>query len=115
MHRVLVVERHAQVLSALADLVVEEPGLELTGIAGSAREAISLARHMQPDLVLIDVDEPSWQAQRLDRLIGELLPNARIVRLTAVSDPQMGCLESPTKTASVLKTAVPEFLRSITE
>ncbi len=115
MQRVLVVEYHAQVLSALADLVVEEPGLELSGIAGSAREAISLARHMQPDVVLIDVDELSWQAQRLDRLIGELLPSARIVRLTAVSDPQMECLESPTRTTSILKTAVPEFLRSISE
>ncbi|WP_307821526.1 DNA-binding response regulator [Streptomyces coffeae] len=108
-------EHHALMLSALADLVVEEPGLELSGIAGSAREAISLARHMQPDVVLIDVDEPSWQTQRLDRLIGELLPSARIVRLTAVSDPQMECLESPTTVTSILKTAVPEFLRSISE
>ncbi|AQA12640.1 response regulator transcription factor [Streptomyces samsunensis] len=115
MHRVLVVERHPLVLSALADLVVEEPGLELSGIAGSAREAISLVHHMQPDVVLIDVDERSRQTPRLVRLIGELLPYARIVRLTAVSDPQMECLESPTKNPSVLKTAVPEFLRSMSE
>lgn len=115
MHRVLVVERHPLVLSALADLVVEEPGLELSGIAGSAREAISLAHHVQPDVVLIDVDERSWQMPRLVRLIGELLPSARIVRLTAVSDPQMECLESPTNNPSVLKTAVPEFLRSMSE
>jgi DNA-binding NarL/FixJ family response regulator len=115
MQRVLVVEHHTQVLSALADLVIEEPGLELSGIAGSAREAISLAREAQPDVVLIDVDEPGWKAQGLDRLIGDLLPQARIVRLTAASDPQLECLESPTNTPSILKTEVREFLRSITE
>ncbi|EFL25036.1 hypothetical protein SSOG_04750 [Streptomyces himastatinicus ATCC 53653] len=115
MQRVLVVEHHTQVLSALADLVIEEPGLELSGIAGSAREAISLAREAQPDVVLIDVDEPGWKAQGLDRLIGDLLPQARIVRLTAASDPHLECLESPTNTPSILKTEIREFLRSITE
>ncbi|CAM5339391.1 Response regulatory domain-containing protein OS=Streptomyces antimycoticus OX=68175 GN=SSPO_054330 PE=4 SV=1 [Streptomyces antimycoticus] len=69
---------------------------------------------MQPDVVLIDVDEPSLQTQRLVRLIGE--PHRpRGLSGTAVSDPQMECLESPTNNPSILKTAVPEFLRSITE
>ncbi|MER7791679.1 DNA-binding response regulator [Streptomyces sp. NPDC097640] len=115
MKRVLVVEHHHLVSSAIADLVDETPGLELAGAARSVREAISLAERRQPDVVLIDVDKSSWKSLRLDLLVADLLPRARLVRLTAVSDPRMGCLESPTNNPSVLKTAIPQFLRSLTE
>ncbi|GAA2346626.1 MULTISPECIES: response regulator transcription factor [Streptomyces] len=114
MKRVLVVEHHHLVSSALADLVSETPGLELAGVARSVREAISLAERSQPDVVLIDVDKSSWKSLRLDLLIADLLPRARLVRLTAVSDPRTECLESPTNTPSVPKTAIPDFLRSLT-
>lgn len=115
MQRVLVVEHHPQVLEALAELVAEEPGLELIGTAGTVSEAISLANRLQPDVVLVDVDEPSWKSIRLDHRIGELLPMARLVRLTAATHPEQECLESPANTPrSVLKTAIPDFLRSLT-
>jgi DNA-binding NarL/FixJ family response regulator len=116
MKRVLVVEHHSQILDALADLVAEEPGLELAGTAGTAREAISLARRLRPDVVLLDVDQPSWHAQRLDHVLSELLPFALLVRLTAATDPDLECLESLANThRSVLKSAVPDFLRSLTK
>jgi DNA-binding NarL/FixJ family response regulator len=116
MHRVLVVEHHPQVLDALADLVAEEPGLELSGIASTADEAISLARRLQPDVVLIDVDEPSWQAKQLVHALSEVLPRALLVRLTAASNPDWECPESHPNTARiVLKTAVPDLLGSLTE
>lgn len=115
MKRVLVVEHHPQVLDALADLVAEAPGVELTGTAGTAREAISLASRLHPDVVLFDADEPSWKKQRLDRELSELIPLALLVRLTTATDPETQCLKTPPKTShSILKTAVPEFLRSLT-
>jgi DNA-binding NarL/FixJ family response regulator len=116
MHRVLVVEHHPQVLDALADLVAEEPGLELSGIASTADEAISAARRLQPDVVLIDVDGPSWQAKQLVHTLRELLPKALLVRLTAASDPERECPEShPNTTQTVLKTDVPDLLKNFTE
>jgi DNA-binding NarL/FixJ family response regulator len=114
MKRVLVAEPHPQVLEALADLVAEESGLELSGIASTADEAISLARRLQPDVVLIDVDEPSWRGKRLDHQLSELLPKALLIRLHAASDPEQECPESPASTPqSIPKTSIPEFLRSL--
>ncbi|UGY90950.1 response regulator transcription factor [Streptomyces gobiensis] len=117
MHRVLVVEHHPQVLDALADLVAEEPGFELAGVAGTAREAISLARHLNPDVVLIDVDKPEWKTDRLDHSLAELLPEAVFIRLSALADnAEKDCLKSPASTLrSVPKTAIPDLLRSFAE
>jgi DNA-binding NarL/FixJ family response regulator len=115
MKRVLVVEPHPQVLDALADLVEEEPGLELAGAVGTAREAIALARSARPDVVLVDVDEPSWRAERLDHQLSELLPRALLIRLSAATDLEQESLKSPENTSpSILKTAIPAFLRSLT-
>lgn len=117
MRRVLVVESHSQVLDAIADLVEEEPGLELAGAIGTACEAISPARRLHADVVLIDMDEPSWRAKQLDRRLSELFPQALLVRLSAATDPEQECLESPATAnapINLLKTDIPEFLRSLT-
>lgn len=115
MKRVLVVEPHPQVLDALADLVEEESALELVGAAATAREAISQASRLQPDIVLIDMDEPSWRRNRLDHQLSELLPNALLVLLYAGSEPEKECSASKANTPqSILKTSTPEFLRSLT-
>jgi DNA-binding NarL/FixJ family response regulator len=116
MKRVLVVESHPHVSAALADLVEEEPGFELAGVATTSSEAISLAGDLRPDVLLVDTDAPGWRAQRLDRRLGELLPMALIVLVSAATDPQMGCPKSSAgePLIGILKTAAPEFLRSLT-
>jgi chemotaxis response regulator CheB len=116
MQRVLVVEHHPQISDVIADLVTEEPGLELAGVAGTAREAISLARRLGPDVVLIDMDEPDWKTVRLDLLLGELLPLAALVRLSAVTDSEKEIPTSPTGVyRAAPKTEIPNILRSLAE
>ncbi|NUR03081.1 MAG: DNA-binding response regulator [Streptomyces sp.] len=116
MKRVLVVEPHPQVLAALADLVEEDPGLELVGAVATVAEAMSLADGLSPDVILIDADTPTWRSRQLGRRLGELLPMALLVLLSAATDPHKERPESPAKTPpiSILKTAAPEFLRSLT-
>ncbi len=111
MKKVLIVESHPQVRAALADLVEDEPGCELVGAVAAAAEAISLVSDVSPDVVLVDADTPD----RLSHQLGELFPLALLVLLTAVSETPRKCPESSAKTPPVciLKTAAPEFLRSI--
>ncbi|MFF2507799.1 response regulator transcription factor [Streptomyces sp. NPDC058067] len=111
MKRILIVEPHPQVLAALADLVQDEPGCELVGAVATTTEALSLVSGEAPDVVLIDADTPD----RRSRQLGELLPTALLVLLTAAIEPPRECPKSSAKTPaiSILKTAIPEFLRSL--
>ncbi|PAZ13044.1 response regulator [Streptomyces sp. SA15] len=115
MKRVLVVEPHPQALAALTDLVEDEPGCELVGAVTTVAEAIQLVNDVIPDVVLVDADASNWQSHRLGHQLGELLPKALLVLLSAATDPRQECPKSSAKTPpiTILKTAAPEFLRSL--
>jgi DNA-binding NarL/FixJ family response regulator len=110
--RVLVVERHPQVRSALADLVESEPGLELAGTAATPQEALMLAARLRPDVVLIDVDMPDRAGEHLEQLLSRMLPRALLVRLSALSDPRQ--VRRKTSRPSLLKSETPDLFRSLT-
>ncbi len=56
--RLLLVDDHPIMRHGLAQLIRAEPGLEVCGEAGSAREGLELAGRLQPDLVVIDLTLP---------------------------------------------------------
>src|ERR1700754_2631332 len=55
--RVLVVEDEAMIRLALAEMLTEE-GYVIAGEAGDGEQAVSLARELHPDLVIMDVKMP---------------------------------------------------------
>jgi DNA-binding NarL/FixJ family response regulator len=56
--RVLIVDDHPLIRKALAEVVDEQPDLELCGEAGSVSEALQLVSSAQPDIVLVDICLP---------------------------------------------------------
>lgn len=55
--RVLIVDDHAATLAALASLIDHEyPRLEVAGRASGARDALRMAREIQPDVIVLDLD-----------------------------------------------------------
>jgi DNA-binding NarL/FixJ family response regulator len=53
--RILIVDDHPIVRRGLAQLIGDEPDLEVCGEAGDVPEALRLVNETQPDLVLIDI------------------------------------------------------------
>src|SRR5579859_6017781 len=56
--KVLVVEDSATVRAQLADIVAEDPELELVGVAENGKEAIELCRKHRPDVISMDMVMP---------------------------------------------------------
>ena len=78
---------HGLVRSGLRRVIETEDGLEVTGEAGSADEALALVRERRPDVLLLDVTMPGRSG--IDAL-PELLaaaPGMKVLMLSMQDDP----------------------------
>jgi two-component system response regulator NreC len=86
--RLLIVDDHALVREGLASLIHAQPDMDVVGQAGSMREAISMARELQPDLILMDFTLPDGTGDEATRVILAALPATKIVFLTVHDDDE---------------------------
>jgi DNA-binding NarL/FixJ family response regulator len=84
--RVLVVEDHRLFAEVMADLLKEEEGVTVVGIATSGGEAIATARRECPDIVVIDLGLGDMDGFTAGRAILADRPSTKIVALTARRD-----------------------------
>ena len=80
--RILLVDDHELFREGLAGLVNAQADLTIAGQAGDGLEALTLARDLRPDLIVMDINMPICDGLEATRLIREALPDARIVMLT---------------------------------
>lgn len=62
------------------------PALEIVGLAGDGREALALARRRTPTLVTMDLTMPEMDGEACIAELAGLLPEARILVVSALSD-----------------------------
>jgi DNA-binding NarL/FixJ family response regulator len=86
--RILLADDHAVLRQGTAELLRREPDLEVVGEAGDGRQAIDLAKALQPDLVIMDVRMPILSGIEATRRIREDLPSVQVLVLTAHDDDQ---------------------------
>jgi len=82
--RILIVDDHLLYAEALS-LLLREQDLEVVGIAGDGRQALSVAAELRPDLVLMDIEMPLMDGITATRRIRERLPETRVVVMTALT------------------------------
>ncbi|MGI5526081.1 response regulator [Streptomyces syringium] len=56
--RIIVVDDHTVMRAGVVALLASEPAIDIVGEAGNGREAVELARCLQPDVALIDLRMP---------------------------------------------------------
>ncbi len=81
--RLLVVDDHALVREGLARLLSDHPGFEVVGEAANGFEALSKARELKPDAVLLDLYMPGLDGVQTTALIRAELPNVEVIVVTA--------------------------------
>lgn len=86
MIRVLIVDDHSLVRTALR-LVLEKDGdISVVGQADNGESALTLCRELQPDVVLMDVSLPDMNGAELTRKLIAESPELRVLTLSAHVD-----------------------------
>jgi DNA-binding NarL/FixJ family response regulator len=109
--RIVLADDHPIVLQGLQHLFARHPDLEVVASCSGADEALAAARHMQPDVVVLDLRMPQRSGLDLLAVLGRELPNVRSVVLTAaITQDQV--IEALKRGAAgiVLKESPPEQL-----
>lgn len=80
--RIIIVDDHAVVRRGVRALVESHPGWEVVGEATTGREAVDLAKRMQPDIVIMDLSLPELNGLDATRLILGESPHSEVLVLT---------------------------------
>ena len=86
LHRVMVVDDHPIMRKALSDLLEESDRFIVVGQAGDGEEALKIAEELKPDVVVMDVIMPRKNGIDACQEIMELLPDTRVIVLTAATE-----------------------------
>ncbi|MGE0027128.1 MAG: response regulator [Thermoleophilia bacterium] len=86
MIRVVVCDDHAVVRAGLGQLIGTFEGVEVTGTAGSAEEALALVAGAGADVVLMDLEMPGTDGIAATRALRAAHPAAAVVILTSFND-----------------------------
>ncbi|WP_255276207.1 response regulator [Actinomadura madurae] len=75
--RVLIADDQVMIRDGLAALLSSDPGIEVIGQAGNGREAVEMARRLDPDVIVMDIRMPEMDGLAATaELAGDLDPDA---------------------------------------
>jgi len=83
MAKILIIEDHGVVRDGINCILVQEPGLEVSGLAESGRQAMELiVSGLRPEIVLCDLHLGDRCGVDLVRELKQLIPEAHVIMLT---------------------------------
>ena len=113
--RLLLVDDHTIFREALRTMLCAEADIEVVGEAGNGREAIGLARDLNPDVLVLDIGMPDMNGIEATAAIVTRSPSIRVIVLSTHSDRRFVTeMIKAGASAFVVKTAAStELLRAI--
>jgi len=85
--RVLVAEDSVPFRSFIGEKLRENSGLRIVGEVSDGLEAVRLARHLKPELIILDIGLATLDGINAARQIRELSPKSKIIFLSMESSP----------------------------
>jgi DNA-binding NarL/FixJ family response regulator len=85
---VLLADDHVVLREATAELVDNQPDMEVVGQAGTGEDTIELANNLQPDIVILDIAMPRLDGLEAAQRILMDCPETRIIVLSAHQDSE---------------------------
>ncbi len=87
-HTILVVDDHPLFRKGVIQLLAMEPSFDVVGEAGHFDEAVRIAREMEPDLTLLDLNMKGGSGLEVLAALKEEDPARRVVMLTVSDAPE---------------------------
>ena len=84
--RIIIADDHPMMREALVNLLKNKDGLEVIAQAGDGRQAIDLAKELNPDLILMDVSMPELDGIQATIQISRAQPDICIIGLSMHND-----------------------------
>lgn len=85
--RVLVADDHAVLRAGLRLLINTQPDMEVVGEAGDHRQALEMARKLQPNVLTLDMSMPAGNGIQVIQTLAREFPSIRVLVLTMHDDP----------------------------
>ncbi len=84
--RVLIVDDIPETRENVRKLLAFEADVEVVGVAGTGREAVQLARDLQPNIVMMDINMPDMDGITAVEMISRDVPIAQVVMMSVQSE-----------------------------
>jgi DNA-binding NarL/FixJ family response regulator len=85
---VLIADDQALFREGLETLLSIHQDIQVVGHASNGQEAVDLASHLSPDVILMDMQMPILNGVGATRRLKQSLPNCRIIALTTFDDSE---------------------------
>ena len=88
--RIMMADDSPEIRSYFSNMITHEADMELAGIASSGAEAVQMARELQPDIILMDIQmETRVAGISASKQILEEFPGIKIIILTILEDDDL--------------------------
>ena len=87
--RILIVDDSPLVRQRLRDLLQQHPDWRVCGEAANGQDAITQARELTPDVIVLDFLMPGMNGMQAAREIGKLIPDVPILMFTTYLSRQL--------------------------
>src|SRR3954447_577664 len=86
--RVLIADDHQLFAETLGLTLGLDDRIDVVGTAANGKEAVQLARELEPDAALMDLEMPVLDGYEATRVLRRVLPSCPVVVLTASLSPE---------------------------